>query len=161
MHNNITEQHSTAILQIFDAVVKQYERNEEVVKQSEGEIQDLLHEIELGSDRDMYKGYLLYKEIRNVRRRRREAKDANQLLQDMYDFFLSQQGAAFKKKIQQLQGNSVKAYEAQNRRTYTPRQRDDLTITNTHNTTPKDFEEMVAEFNQKNKITREKGKWRK
>ena len=161
MHNNVTEQYSTTILHVFDAVVKRYENNEDIIKQSEGEIQDLLHEIELGSDRDMYKGYLLYKEIRNVRRRRREAKDTNRLLQDMYDFFLNQQGLAFKKKIQQLQGNSVKTYEAQNRRTYTPRQRNDLTITNAHNETPKDFEEMVAEFNRKNRITREKGKWRK
>lgn len=161
MHNNITEQYSTTILHIFDAVVKQYENNEEIIKQSEGEIQDLLHEIELGSDRDMYKGYLLYKEIREVRRKRREAKDTNRLLQDMYDFFLDQKGMAFKKKVQQLQGNSVKTYEVQQRRTYTPRQRTDLTIANNHNATPKDFEEMVAEFNRKNKITREKGKLRK
>lgn len=161
VQDNITAQYSTTIINIYNDVVKTYENNVVLIKQCEDELNDLNHEIELSKPKDMYKGYLCYKAIRDVRNRRRIAKNENQLLQDLYDFIKSKTGQDTKSKFQQIQGNSVKTLEAQNRMIYIPRQREDLTIANAHSESTKDFEAMVAEFNQKNKITKEKGKWKK
>ena len=161
MGNNITEQYSSTIISIYNDVVKKYESNVELIKQLEEELNDLNHEIELSPAKDMYKGYLLYKEIRDVRNRRRTAKDENSLLQDMYDFLKSPQGQSVKSKFQQIQGNSVKTYDAQNRRTYVPRQRNDLTITGHVATVNKPFEDMLSDFMKDNKVTKQKGKLRK
>ena len=82
-------------------------------------------------------------------------------MQDLYDFIKSKTGQDTKPKFQQIQGNSVKTLEAQSRMIYIPRQREDLTIANTHSESTKDFEQMITEFNRKNKVTREGGKLRK
>ena len=115
---------------------------------------------ELAEPKDMYRGYLLYREIRETRIRRRTAKEENELLKDMYEYFQSQQGQAFKSKIQSIQGNSVRKRTEQEARTYTPRQRNDLTCTNQHSTSNKPFEALLEEFKQ-TKITMRGGKLRK
>lgn len=160
MSNNIVNNFASTIVTIFKEVVENYERNLEIIKQSEEELNDLSHEIELSNPKDMYKGYLVYKEIREVRIRRRTAKEENELLKDMYDYFMSQNGQAFKSKIQSIQGNSVKVRNAQEQRMYQPRQRSDLTITDKHTVANKPFEEMLAEFN-KNKPYMSGGKMRR
>lgn len=160
MSNNIVNNYASTIMTIFADVVKNYERNLEIIKQSEDELNDLSHEIELSNPKDMYKGYLVYKEIREVRIRRRTAKEENELLKDMYDYFTGQNGQTFKSKIQSIQGNSVKIRNSQEQRTYQPRQRNDLTITDKHVTANKPFEEMLSEFN-KNKAFMSGGKMRR
>jgi hypothetical protein len=160
MSNNIVNNYASTIVTIFKDVVENYERNLEVIKQAEEELNDLSHEIELSNPKDMYKGYLVYKEIREVRIRRRTAKEENELLKDMYDYFISQNGQTFKSKIQSIQGNSVKIRKTQEQRTYHPRQRNDLTITDKHSEANKPFEEMLAEFN-KNKPYMSGGKMRR
>ncbi len=158
--SNIINNYATTIGSIFQNVIKTYEMNLDIIKQSEEELNDLNHEIELSAPKDAYRGYLLYKEIRNVRLRRRKAKEENELLQEMYDYFKSPQGQQFKNKVQQLQGSSVKLREAQERRTYTPRQRTDLTITDQTCTAHKPFQELLDDFN-KNKAYMKNGKMRK
>ena len=123
-------------------------------------VNDVYHEIELGKSQDMYHGYLLYKSVKDLRMKRRQAKDENDLLKDMYDYIKSQPGQSFKSKIQSIQGNSVKVYDAQNRRTYTPRQRNDLTITNKTCEVNRPFEDLMREF-KKDKVTMQGGKLRK
>ena len=108
----------------------------------------------------MYKGYLMYKEVRDLRIKRRKAKEENELLKDMYDYLKGQNAQNFKNKIQQIQGSSVKVREAQEHRTYVPRQRNDLTITNQTSTAHKPFQEMLDDFN-KIKISSQNGKLRK
>ncbi len=157
---NIVNNYGSTIVTIFNDVVKNYERNLEVIKQSEEELNDLYHEAELSTPKDMYKGYLVYKAIRDTRIRRRTAKEENELLKDMYDYLTSQQGQAFKSKIQSIQGNSVKLRATQEQRTYQPRQRNDLTITNQHSTANRPFEDMLKDFNQ-TKVTMKGGKLRK
>lgn len=157
---NIVNNYSSTIITIFQEVIKTYERNIEIIKQTEDELNDLYHEAELSSPKDMYQGYLVYKAIRETRIRRRTAKEENELLHDIYDYFKGQTGQAFKSTIQSIQGNSVKLRATQERRTYQPRQRNDLTITNQHSTANKPFEEMLKDFN-KIKITNHKGKLRK
>lgn len=160
MSSNIVNNYASTIVTIFKDVVKKYEDNIKIIKQSEDELNDLQHEIELSSPKDMYKGYLMYKEIREVRIRRRVAKEENELLKDMYDYFVGQNGQTFKSKIQSIQGNSAKIMNSQEQRTYQPRQRDDLTIVNKHTETKKTFEEMLDDFN-KNKAYMKNGKMRK
>lgn len=157
---NIVNNYSSTIITIYQNVVQNYERNLEIIKQTEEELNDLYHEAELSSPKDMYKGYLVYKAIRDTRIRRRTAKEENELLSDMYDYLKSPAGQSFKSKIQSIQGGSVKLRAAQESRTYQPRQRNDLTITNKHSSANKPFEEMLAEINR-NKPYMQGGKMRK
>ena len=158
--SNIVNNYSSTIVTIFQDVTKAYERNLGIIKQTEEELNDLNHEAEMSAPKDMYKGYLLYKNIRELRLTRRKAKEENELLEDMYDFLKSPQAQQFKSKVQQIQGNSAKIREAQERRTYVPRQRTDLTIADTHCVAHKPFEDMIKEFN-KTKIEMKNGKLRK
>ena len=157
---NIINNYSTTIVSIFQDVINNYERNLEIIKQAEEELMDLEHEIELSAPKDMYKGYLAYKEVRDVRIKRRKAKEENELLKDMYDYLKSKQGQSFKNKIQSIQGASVKLRDAQEHSTYIPRQRSDLTITNHTSIAHKPFEEMLSDFN-KIKVSTQNGKLRK
>ncbi|MBQ8570303.1 MAG: hypothetical protein IJ444_02195 [Kiritimatiellae bacterium] len=160
MANNIVNNYSSSIVTMFKEVVKTYEMNLDIIKQTEEELNDLYHECELAGPKDMYKGYLLYVAIREARIRRRTAKEENEMLKDMYDFFQSQQGQAFKSRIQSIQGASVKIRATQEARTYTPRQRNDLTCTDKHSTANRPFEDLLADFN-KTKVTVKGGKLRK
>ena len=157
---NIVNNYSSTMVTIFQDVTRNYERNTEDIRRIEEEINDLNHEIELSEPKNMYQGYLLYKAIRELRIERRRCKEENELLKDMYEYFKSQQGQAFKSKIQQIQGSAAKLRDVQERRTYVPRQRDDLTITDQHSTAHKPFEDMLREFNE-TKISTKNGKLRK
>ena len=160
MANNIVNNYSTTIVTIFQSVIETYERDLEIIKETQDELVDLEHEIELSAPKNMYQGYLLYKAIRDARIRRRTAKQETELLKDMYEFFTSQNGQSFKNKIQNIQGNSKKLQTIQEARTYTPRQRNDLTIENKHSDESQNFEEMLAEF-KRNKAYMKGGKLRK
>lgn len=157
---NIVNNYCSTVVTIFQDVKKNYENNLEIIKQSEEELNDLYHEAELSEPKDMYKGYLIYKAIRETRIRRRTAKEENELLKDMYEYLNSQSGQAFKTKMQSIQGNSAKLRAVQESRTYQPRQRSDLTIIDKTSTAHKPFEQMLAEFN-KEKAYMRGGKLRK
>jgi spore coat protein CotF len=108
----------------------------------------------------MYAGYLLYKRVRELRIERRRCKEETELMKETYDFFKSQQGQNFKHKIQQLQGNARKVRNMQEKRTYKPRQRTDLTIEGLTGGDHASFEDMIKKFNE-TKVTSQKGKLRK
>ena len=158
--NNIVNNYCSTFIQIATDVVKKYESNVEIIKKTEDELNDVYHEIELGKAQDLYGGYKLYKQVKDLRMQRRQAKDENDLLKDMYEYIKSQPGQSFKSKIQSIQGSSVKVYEAQSRRTYNPRQRSDLTITNKTCEVNRPFEDLMREFKQ-TKVTMQGGKLRK
>lgn len=157
---NIVNTYSSTIITIFQDVARTYERNIEIIRQAEGEMSDLEHEIELSKPKNVRDGYKLYKELRDVRVRRRTAKDENQMLEDMYEYFKGQQGQAFKNRLQQIQGAAAKIENTQSCRTYTPRQRNDLSITEKTCDTVKPFEDLMRDFN-KTTITMKNGKLRK
>ena len=157
---NIVNNYSSTIVTIFQDVIKTYENNIDLIKNIEDELNDINHEIELSNPKDMYRGYLMYKQIKELRMKRRRAKNENQLLQDMYDYLKSPQSQAFKSKIQQIQGGSSKIYDSQQNRTYKPRVRNDLTCTDKTAETHKPFEELLKDFN-KTKISMQNGKLRK
>lgn len=158
--NNIVNNYCSTLIQIATDVVKKYESNVEIIKKTEDELNDVYHEIELGKPQDLYGGYKLYKQVKDLRMQRRQAKDENDLLKDMYEYIKSQPGQSFKSKIQSIQGSSAKVYEAQSRRIYNPRQRSDLTITNKTCEVNRPFEDLMKEFKQ-TKITMQGGKLRK
>ena len=143
---NIVNTYASTISTIYSEVIKKYECDLEIIKQTEDELQDLMHEIELSVPKNAVQGYKLYKEIRELRIKRRTAKNEVELLKDMYEYFTSQNGVNFKNKIQNIQGNAKKLQTIQEARTYTPRQRNDLTIENKHSEESQNFEEMLAEF---------------
>lgn len=157
---NIVNNYCSTMITIFQDTIKNYEKNLEIIKQTEEELNDLYHEAELSNPKDMYQGYLVYKAIRETRIRRRTAKEENELLKDMYDYLKSPAGQSFKSKMQSIQGSAVKLRAAQESRTYQPRQRNDLTITDKHATATKPFEQMLKEFNQ-TKVSMQGGKLRK
>lgn len=157
---NIVNNYGSTIVTIFQDVIKTYERNIEVIKETEEELNDLYHEAELSSPKDMYSGYLLYKAIRETRIRRRTAKNENEVLQDLYEYLKSQHGQTFKNKIQDIQGKSVKLRAAQESRMYHPRRRTDLTIVDKGRGEQKPFEEMLADF-KKIKVKNVGGKLKK
>lgn len=157
---NIVNNYCSTVVTIFQDVKKNYENNLEIIKSSEDELNDLYHECELADPKDMYSGWKMYRAIREARIRRRIAKEENEILKDMYEYLNGQAGQSFKSKMQSIQGNSVKIRTAQESRTYQPRQRDDLTITDKHSSANKPFEQMLADFN-KTKVTMQGGKLRK
>jgi hypothetical protein len=160
MANNIVNNYCSSIIQMYQSVVVNYELNQNIIRQAEEETQDLLHELELGNPKNAREGYLIYKQLREVRQRRRLAKDENNLLQNMYDYFKTQQGQSFKKEIQKIQGNAAREYEQQEKRQYIPKQRSDLTITDRTCQVNRPFEELMKEFKQ-TKISVQNGKMRK
>lgn len=157
---NIVTNYSTTIVSMFQSVISNYEHDLERIKEIQDELQDIEHEIELSPSKNMYAGYLLYKRIRELRIERRRCKEQTELLKDTYEYFKSQQGQAFKNKMQQLQGGAAKLREVQERRVYTPKRRNDLTIEGLTSNEHASFEDMIKEFN-KTKVTSQKGKLRK
>lgn len=157
---NIIENYSTTIVSIFQNTIRDYEMDLERIEQIQGELQDIMHEIEISPPKNMYAGYLLYKRIRELRIERRRCKEQTELMKETYEYFKGQQGQAFKNKIQQLQGNAAKLRKTQESRTYKPRQRNDLTIEGLTSSEHASFEDMMKEFN-KTKISSQKGKLRK
>ncbi len=157
---NIVNNYCSTVVTIFKDVKNNYENNLEIIKQTEDELNDLYHECELADPKDMYNGWKIYRAIRETRIRRRAAKEENEILKDMYEYLNSQAGQTFKSKVQSIQGNAAKIRSTQESRTYQPRQRDDLTITDKHSTAHKPFEQMLKEFNQ-TKVTMQGGKLRK
>jgi hypothetical protein len=118
---------TTAITMFLD-VPSRYETNLQIIKQTEEELNDLEHEIELSKPKNARKGYELYKLQRELLQRRREAKDENMALEDMYKFCVDS-GNGIKARMQQIHGTYRKVLNQQKVRTYTPKQRTDLTIT--------------------------------
>ena len=158
MSSNIVDRYATTITQIYDSVASAYRANETELEQANGEINDLLHEIELGKPKNAREGYVIYKELREARQRRRKAKDENELLNELYTYLQSQ--AAFKNCITQIQGNARKLYAKQQGRVYTPRKRNDMTISGHVEPEVRPFEDMMQDFT-KIKISSQGGKPRK
>lgn len=157
---DIIENYSTTVVTIFQNVVKDYERDLDRIQDIEDELQDIYHEIELSPSKDMYAGYLLYRRIRELRIERRRCKEEVELMKETYEFFKSQQGQGFKNKMQQLQGSARKLRDIQEKRTYKPRVRDDLTIEGMTSSAHAAFEDMLRDFKETT-VSIKKGKLRK
>lgn len=154
---NTVSDYAGHIVAMYKDVVATYEKNAETIKRIDRELVDIEHAIELGPSQNAYQGYLLYKQIRELRIERRACKNANELMKDMYEYLRSKPAQDFKAQMQQLQSNANKLQETQEHRVYTPRERHDLDV----GAKPtQDFEAMLKEA-QKNKPRVKNGKLRK
>ena len=156
--DNIIETYITTVVSVFNNIKSAYELNIEIVRNIEDELNDLNHEIELSKPKNAMEGYKIYKEVRELRIKRRKAKDENAIMDELYKYL--SQNTDFKNRIQQIQGTTRKLIDVQQKGTYTPRRRNDLTITNKRSLAYKPFEDMMEDFN-KNKATMKNGKLQK
>lgn len=78
------------IIEEFNTLLKEtksvYEENETLKKESEDQLQDLLHYAELHNNLNASDGYRVYKKITEARRERRRSKDENELLEPLMEF---------------------------------------------------------------------------
>lgn len=158
--DNIINEYAATINEIYRSVIQNYENSLNEIKYLEDSLSDINHEIEFANPKDMYHGYLMYKSIKELREKRRQAKERVEILKDMYEFLTGQQAQSFKNKIGQIKGDSKKIVEMQERRTYKPKNITNLTIENKHGSNHKSFEDMMKEFNE-TKISIKGGKLRK
>lgn len=77
------EQTAITIRDAIKHLPERYENNQKEINQLEKERTDLLHMAEL-VDLNAVDGFRLYKEIQRVERDRRERKDENELLKNLY-----------------------------------------------------------------------------
>lgn len=141
------------MLSVFDWVVGVYEQNAETIRVAEGETQDLLHEIELAPARAAHQGYRFYRELKDIRERRRQAKDENEVLEEFYQLAKAQ--TDLRKRLQQIMGNAVRISEKLERRNYVPRAREDLTVTDTPPANGnKPFKKLLRGFQQETRDRR-------
>jgi hypothetical protein len=114
------------LIKIFSDVCDTFEQNYETVNRCDKEAQDLLHEIELSEKQTKAGGFKLYKELREVRRERRRARDENELLQPLVDVLKQQE--TFRLRLYKVHDRIKELARQQGERTYKARVRDDLTI---------------------------------
>jgi hypothetical protein len=151
---NIVEKYIDTILYIVSEVKKNYAKSSEEIIIATQEQEDIEHEIELSEKADRTAGYRLYRELRDIRQRRRMAKNQNELLHEINIFFTADNNKSFFDKLSQIKGNSRKTFERQNDRVYTPRRRGDVTIANSSVSAA--FEGMLDDFKNNNKIVKKK-----
>ena len=75
-----------AFCELVSKVGSRYEKNTEIIRDADGCLQDLLHEVELLPPVNSVGGYQFYKRIREKRIIRRVAKTENRLLHPLYSY---------------------------------------------------------------------------
>jgi hypothetical protein len=131
---------------LITEVPTRYETNIALIKQYEEELNDIEHEIELSLPKNARQGYELYRILRDLRQKRRQAKDENEALQGIYEFCIAN-GNGLKSKLQSIQGNYRKLINAHQLRTYHPKRRNDLTIT-TEKPRTTSMDDMIKNWKQ-------------
>ena len=77
------------IISAFDNIVQQYEWNFQEVNDCDNETNDLLHEIEL-TELSAKEQRMRYRQLKEVRERRRKAKNAVEQYKELYEFIKAQ-----------------------------------------------------------------------
>lgn len=120
MSDNLAEDNVNILLDVFTTVQQRFRMNEDIVTEANGEITDILHDIELSNPKNAREGYSCYKALREARIRRRQAKEENEVLRGLYDF-LQTQDKLFRSKLTQIKGDARKIVALQQNRVYGPR----------------------------------------
>ena len=152
MMENIVEKYIDTILFIVSEVKKNYAKSSEDIITTTQEQEDIEHEIELADKADRTVGYRLYRELRDIRQRRRMAKNQNELLKEINNFFTEDGNKKFFDRLCQIKGNARKVFDMQGERVYTPRRRGDASITNSAMGAA--FEDMLSEFKNNDRIVK-------
>lgn len=154
--DNIVNEFVNNIIGSYDKAIQRFENNLEILKKCDDETLDLLHEIELSASKNVCDGFRMYKDIKEVRLRRRIAKDENDVLEEFYHYAKAQNDV--KNKLKGIQNNSQKIINNKKLRTYKPKERDDLTIGVLQNNFNNPMEEALRNFKKQNE-TKKKYKW--
>jgi len=123
---NLARTNIETIADIMNRVIVDYELNEQVIRDTEGELMDLEHEIELSEARNAAEGYKLYKDLRDTRIRRRKAKNENAGMKELYQYFKSNDN--FKRGLKNVRSQVIQAYNTVENQEYKPRVRKNLHI---------------------------------
>lgn len=99
-------------------MLSRYQYDKDQFSKLEQEMQDVLHFIEMGSDKNANAGYKLYKQLAEIRRKRRVCKNEMDLLQPIYDAF---GGGDKLNTLGQIQGLCRITKQSINNRAYTVR----------------------------------------
>lgn len=99
-------------------MLARYQMNKEQYDILEQEMQDVLHYIEMGSDKNANAGFKLYKQLAEIRRKRRTCKNEMDLLQPIYDAFGGNEKLNV---LAQIQGACRTTKQAIDNRAYTVR----------------------------------------
>lgn len=79
----------SSFYKLVTQTIKRYESNNEIIRRTDLEIQDILHEIELLPAANVVNGYHFYDKLRKARKTRRIAKSENATIQPVYDYLTS------------------------------------------------------------------------
>ena len=115
---NLARTNIETIADIMNRVIVDYELNEQVIRDTEGELMDLEHEIELSEARNAAEGYKLYKDLRDTRIRRRKAKNENAVMKELYQYFKSNDN--FKRGLKNVRSQVIQAYNTVENQEYKP-----------------------------------------
>lgn len=110
-------------LELLNMIEKEWPAWWDDVKKDEGEVQDLLHEIEF-TKFDACHGYQLSKQIKAARQHRREMKEQIEVLRPLRDFL--DNNKQLKISLYKVLNLMEKTVENQGSRIYTPRVRMDM-----------------------------------
>lgn len=99
-------------------MLSRYQYNKDRYVELEQEMQDILHYIEMGTNKNANVGYKLYKKLADIRRERRICKNEAELLQPIYDAF---GGGQTLNNLSQIQGACHTAKQAISNRAYSVR----------------------------------------
>jgi hypothetical protein len=116
------------IISAIDHIIQQYEWASQEVNDCDKETGDLLHEIELTDGLSAKEQRLRYKQLKEVRERRRKAKDTVEQYKELYEYIKTIADGT-KKNLGKLHAKVARIIEQQGEKTYIPRIRDDLTCT--------------------------------
>ena len=106
-------------LQFWDEVLSGYGYCEDRLEAIGGELQDLMHDAELGEQKDRTGAAQFYRRMRAVRQERRALKNEAELLKPMVDWMLANNGV--RNRLTQLLGGMNATTERQSQRQYRPR----------------------------------------
>ena len=92
LHNDIPfevqpAEHIRDFVATMKDMISRYHEGRRKISSLEAEMQDILHFIEMGKDKDIQKGFKLYKRLQEIRKERRRCKNEVELLAPVFEAF--------------------------------------------------------------------------
>lgn len=108
-----------SFLTFLRSVQPRYNDNYALVGETDKALQDVMHKIEMADDMGSVEGYRLYRKTRELRRKRRIAKNENELLEPLKIFL--EQNDSFIPALERMQGELAQSQERIDGKRYFPR----------------------------------------
>lgn len=108
------------ILRCIDFILTQYPANQDEICEYDKQTQDLLHKLEF-TNFTIGPGYKLARQLQDIRRKRRELKDENELMKGLFDFLSEGSSSAFKNGLIKSVQTSKRRKSQLEERKYKPR----------------------------------------